>query len=147
MRQHKYPWPKPGPNMYYDNGPQAAVVFERDGVRLAVAPTGEIGCNTARRRYLVVCVSCGLVLHPATTGPAHYLDAHLDEKHKVTPDGPPTPTEYTATAKALLWKQLQPTSDEEVGELADVLETFYLRGRRDGAAEPAAGPVDDGRPE
>lgn len=44
--------------------------FETRGDHLfVVTATDALGCDTGRRRYRVVCRSCRVVVHPATTGP------------------------------------------------------------------------------
>jgi hypothetical protein len=44
-----------------------------------ITATKELGCDTGRRRYRVICRSCGLVVHPATTGPRQNMESHLRE--------------------------------------------------------------------
>lgn len=48
-----------------------------DGHLFVVTATREVGCDTGRRRYRVVCRTCRLVAHPATTGPRHMMDSHV----------------------------------------------------------------------
>lgn len=38
---------------------------------------GETGFNTGRQRYRVRCVTCDVVIHPATTGPVIRVNQHL----------------------------------------------------------------------
>jgi hypothetical protein len=38
-----------------------------------------LGCDTGRRRYRVICRSCDVVVHPATTGPRQNMRSHLRE--------------------------------------------------------------------
>ena len=54
----------------------------------AVTATREVGCDTGRRRYRVVCRTCRVVVHPATTGPREQMDMHV---FHVENDGRPTP--------------------------------------------------------
>jgi hypothetical protein len=44
--------------------------------RYLVTPTGESGINTGRPRYRVECLSCGELLHEATTGAVENMEAH-----------------------------------------------------------------------
>ena len=49
----------------------------RDGHVMHVTATRHDGFHTGRRRYSVECLTCKLVVHPATTGPQHRIDQHL----------------------------------------------------------------------
>ena len=53
-----------------------------------ITATAELGCDTGRRRYRVVCRSCDVVVHPATTGPQSNMETHV---RWVTEDGKATP--------------------------------------------------------
>ena len=53
-----------------------------------VKATKEIGCDTGRRRYRVVCRTCQVIVHPATTGPQEQIEAHV---RWVAEDKKPTP--------------------------------------------------------
>jgi hypothetical protein len=44
-----------------------------------ITATKELGRDTGRRRYRVVCRTCAIVVHPATTGPRQNMEAHLRE--------------------------------------------------------------------
>jgi hypothetical protein len=44
-----------------------------------ITATTELGCDTGRRRYRVICRSCAVVVHPATTGPRQNIEFHLRE--------------------------------------------------------------------
>ena len=44
-----------------------------------VTATKELGCDTGRRRYRVVCRTCRVVVHPATTGPRWNMEFHERE--------------------------------------------------------------------
>lgn len=88
------PWgpPPTGDGAHYQSdGPREPTVVDVDGVRMLVTPTGDVGCNTGRVRYRVVCLTCesqrGLfnaVIHPATTGPRSRIVAHI-RLHKENP--------------------------------------------------------------
>jgi ribosomal protein S27E len=45
--------------------------------RVVISDTGEVGCDTGRPRYRVACLTCGIVIHEATTGPMQRLEQHL----------------------------------------------------------------------
>lgn len=49
----------------------------RDGHTLHVTATRHDGVHTGRRRYSVECLSCRILVHPATTGPQQNIDYHL----------------------------------------------------------------------
>src|SRR5262245_46962030 len=49
-----------------------------DGHHLRVTATGELGCDSGRRRYRVECLTCDEVVHEATTG-AHWNMRHHAE--------------------------------------------------------------------
>lgn len=48
--------------------------------RYRIEGRNEYGINTGRRRYMVMCLECGKILHEATTGPRHYIDRHEKEQ-------------------------------------------------------------------
>lgn len=48
-----------------------------DGHHLRVMTTGELGCDTGRRRYRVECLTCGEVVHEATTGAHANMKSHV----------------------------------------------------------------------
>lgn len=76
----RMPWPKPR-SMWDSDGPKEAMVMHLPGATYHVAPSGERGCDTGRRRSSVECVTCGLVLHRSTTGPSCRIEAHQRERH------------------------------------------------------------------
>lgn len=39
--------------------------------------TERVGCHSGRRRYRVECLTCGVVVHPGSTGPGHMARRHL----------------------------------------------------------------------
>lgn len=43
-----------------------------------VTPTTLRGTDSGRVRYRVVCTTCHVVVHPATTGPEHMQRAHME---------------------------------------------------------------------
>lgn len=53
-----------------------------------VKATQLVGRDTGRRRYRVVCRTCRVIVHPATTGPQEQIGAHV---RWVKEDGKPTP--------------------------------------------------------
>jgi len=53
-----------------------------------VTATPQLGCDSGRRRYRVVCRTCRVVVHPATTGPREQMSSHVQH---VAEDGHPTP--------------------------------------------------------
>lgn len=68
-------------------GAEARLETRGDHV-LAVTATREVGRDTGRRRYRVICRTCRVVVHPATTGPRQQMEAHLRD---VAEDGHATP--------------------------------------------------------
>ena len=44
-----------------------------------ITATKEVGCDTGRRRYRVVCRSCRVIVHPQTTGPQWNMGFHARE--------------------------------------------------------------------
>jgi hypothetical protein len=68
-------------SMYTDAMPElqpgnTAEIVEQ-GHTFHVTATRETGFHTGRRRYTVECVSCKVLVHPATTGPKHNIQYHL----------------------------------------------------------------------
>jgi hypothetical protein len=51
--------------------------FAIEDHHMRVTATNELGCDTGRRRYRVECLSCGEVVHAATTGPQWNMKHHL----------------------------------------------------------------------
>ena len=41
-----------------------------------IKPTGDVGCDTGRTRFRVVCNRCKKVLHPNTTWPTAWIENH-----------------------------------------------------------------------
>lgn len=65
---------------YPDLGLGAEALLEvRGGHLFAVTATREVGCDTGRRRYRVICRACRVVVHPATTGPYQQMNMHVRE--------------------------------------------------------------------
>lgn len=52
------------------------VQFQVNGRLFIRYTTGQIGFNTGRPRYRVVCCSCQVEVHEATTGPEPMARAH-----------------------------------------------------------------------
>lgn len=46
------------------------------GHEYLVQATGDVGCDSGRKRYRVECVTCKEVLHTNTTGPICNMDMH-----------------------------------------------------------------------
>ena len=81
MNHAAIPWPLPA-NVYADSGPPSGCAeFESEGVRWRVTATSKRGCDTGRVRYEVRCLTCGCVVHEATTGPQGWMEAHLHREH------------------------------------------------------------------
>lgn len=81
MRRVSVPWDEPT-GIYADAGPPSGCAeFTAEGVRWQVVATAQVGCDTGRRRYLVRCVDCGVVVHEATTGPRGWMEQHLWREH------------------------------------------------------------------
>lgn len=80
------------PAMTRDAYPSMCVGDQRSDARgdhlFVVTATDELGCDTGRRRYRVVCRSCRVVVHPATTGPRWNMDSH---EREVTEQGKALP--------------------------------------------------------
>lgn len=71
-----FPWPKPR-SSYDTNGPKKTTEVDYKGHRFRVVPGKGEGIHTGRGRFLVACLTCGEVLHEATTGPTQHMDMHL----------------------------------------------------------------------
>ena len=71
------------PSMTVDAYPTMRVGDRQIEVRgehlFVVTATEALGCDTGRRRYRVICRSCDVVVHPATTGPRQNMKFHLRE--------------------------------------------------------------------
>jgi len=71
------------PAMTMDAYPAMRAGEQRTEVRgehlFVVTATKAPGCDTGRRRYRVICRSCAVVVHPATTGPRQNMESHLRE--------------------------------------------------------------------
>jgi len=48
-----------------------------DGHAMRITATDHTVLHSGRRRYVVECVTCGILVHPATTGPRSNVDYHL----------------------------------------------------------------------
>jgi hypothetical protein len=48
-----------------------------DGHHQRVTATGQVGCDTGRRRYRVECLTCDEVVHEATTGAHENMRRHV----------------------------------------------------------------------
>ncbi len=55
------------------------LVDARDGHMFVIAATNLNGLHSGRRRYSVMCRTCKMAVHPATTGPDEMIDMHLRE--------------------------------------------------------------------
>lgn len=89
-------WPKPKDH-YHSDGPPEDIdnplgfytfkIGDKQGrmseIIMQINATGDIGSSTGRMRWHVECLTCGEVIHPATTGGAsrmeHHLEHHRDE--------------------------------------------------------------------
>jgi hypothetical protein len=72
------PWPV-AKNVYGNDGPEDEVTFSLRGHALRVWPTPARGVHSGRIRYHVECITCGKVIHKATTGPRHLCWQHVKE--------------------------------------------------------------------
>jgi hypothetical protein len=70
-------------SMTQDAYPSMRIGEKRSDVRgdhlFITTATNEVGCDTGRRRYRVVCRSCRVLVHPATTGPMQNMEFHERE--------------------------------------------------------------------
>lgn len=65
-------------SVYGDGWPGHLVPqIEVAGHVFAVTPTRMIGVDSGRTRYRVECITCGCVIHEATTGPRCRVAGHL----------------------------------------------------------------------
>lgn len=73
------PWKPPEgvDSIYKSDGPPERMDFTLGGIRLRVVPTHLSGVHTGRRRYEVDCLTCGVVVHPATTGASGWCCLHV----------------------------------------------------------------------
>ena len=51
--------------------------FAVEGHHMRVTGTSALGCDTGRRRYRVECLTCGELLHEATTGAYANMERHI----------------------------------------------------------------------
>lgn len=88
LRPHwPFPWPEPAGSAYADTGPGEVVVeFEHGGHKFRVSPTGLDGFNSGRRRYKSECLTCGMVLHGASTSAYSWIRIHLVPASKLSVD-------------------------------------------------------------
>jgi hypothetical protein len=49
-----------------------------NGHMIVVSDTNEYGIHSGRRRQRVECRTCGVLVHPATTGPDAQIRAHIE---------------------------------------------------------------------
>lgn len=79
-----FPWPSPLSH-YDDDGPRSEepCEFTMDGATMRVTATTKTGCDTGRTRFRVECLTCGEVIHPATTGSSSRCRQHLKDKHNL----------------------------------------------------------------
>lgn len=47
------------------------------GHMIAITATCLGGIHSGRRRYMIGCVTCGVLIHEATTGPAWNIERHI----------------------------------------------------------------------
>lgn len=82
MTEIQFPWPEPT-SLYDDDGPHTPdpVKFEAQGHRFLVqaCPLHMMAPDTMRTRYRVECLSCGVLLHEATTGASIRVEQHLEK--------------------------------------------------------------------
>lgn len=75
-KEWRFPWKEPF-GIYDTDGPDGKAEFVLDGHKFLVSATGDDGVHTSRNRYRVECLTCGLMLHPNTTGPSSRVKSHL----------------------------------------------------------------------
>jgi hypothetical protein len=72
--------PDGGPrSRLFDDGPARAVTFDIEGHRMVVTPTGDRAIHSDRRRFRVVCNSCGETVHEGTTSATTRVLQHIEE--------------------------------------------------------------------
>lgn len=78
-----FPWPEPRRDTVYgaDDGPAEMLEFEFSGARFRVTPTDLVALTSGRVRFQVECVTCGVEVHPATTGTSILIEQHAEEAH------------------------------------------------------------------
>lgn len=83
-REIALPWPEPA-SVYDSDGPRdgVPVEFVVGKIKFRVAGTDSLAPSTFRTRYLVECLTCGAMLHEATTGPSCRVEAHLRDSHGI----------------------------------------------------------------
>jgi hypothetical protein len=63
------------------------------GHDIRITDTVYVGMHSGRRRYRVICIECGTIIHPATTGPGERVRQHLDsssnDDEEPLPEGEP----------------------------------------------------------
>ncbi len=65
-----------------DTGGDPLTIVETEGHTFHVTRTKHIGCSTGRFRYRVRCVTCGNLLHHATTGPGSMMESHVEDPER-----------------------------------------------------------------
>lgn len=70
------PWAQP--NCWLDDD-GSNCDFTVDGHTFEVRDSGERGFHSGRKRWSVKCVTCGKLIHPATTGTACRVAQHLED--------------------------------------------------------------------
>lgn len=71
----------------WGGGPLTDCKLDLWGHTFTVKKTGDIGMNSGRPRYRVVCETCNELLHENTTGPSQHLAWHLREARRKTQRG------------------------------------------------------------
>ena len=54
--------------------------FTHDGHHMRVTAVRATGFHSGRRRYLVECLTCAVVVHEATTGAVYNMERHAQER-------------------------------------------------------------------
>lgn len=127
--ERPFPWKSAG-SIYESNGPDGPVTFEMAGHVLCVEPTTEIGVNTGRHRYRVRCRTCSTTIHEATTGPANYIEEHIDRASMLA-NAPPF---GTLRSEAEIKRDIERAGDRRDWDACDRLEVEL-------EAVKSAGPV------
>lgn len=81
--KYEFPWNKEGSGMYVSDAPPAPCEAEYHTHTIRFTPTDLDGIHSGRTRVRVQCLTCGEVLHEATTGPRtvarHHWQHALEE--------------------------------------------------------------------
>lgn len=80
----KFPWSRPSGKykVYQTDGPDKPVEFNYGNAHFRVSPANANSIHTGRGRFHVECLTCDVLLHYATAGPATRVNDHARGAHR-----------------------------------------------------------------